>query len=249
MAKPDTGANPGAGRALIEAKGCGSCHEFSGVSPLPTRPNPASASDKTKKGIQLAPDLRHARDRFRLDGIVDWLLQPAALKTDTTMPSHSLTKTEARDIAAYVLRAELAPSSPSPPVGRPPLLSRRVTYQEVEKKVLGVTCRHCHTDPDSAGGDGGPGNTGGFGFRPRGLDLSTYGSMAAGYLDDSGERRSVFSKDEHGVPSLVAALLARHDESAGSAKPAARGMPLGLPAVALEDIQLVDTWISQGRPR
>src|SRR5262245_41124384 len=62
----EAGANPSAGRALVEAKGCGSCHEFTGVSPLPTRPNLAHTSEKTKKAIQLAPDLRHVRERFRL---------------------------------------------------------------------------------------------------------------------------------------------------------------------------------------
>jgi cytochrome c2 len=244
----ETGANPGAGRSLIEGKGCGSCHEFSGVNPLPARPDVARASEKTKKAIQLAPDLRHARERFRLDGLVDWLLAPQAVKADTEMPSHSLTRTEARDIAAYLIRSELSPPPTDHRAERLPLLSRRVTYREVEERVLSVTCRHCHTDPDAAGGDGGPGNTGGFGFRARGLDLSTYGSVAAGYLDDSGERRSVFAKDENGVPVLVAALLARHDEGTRSI-PKTRGMPLGLPAVPLEDVQLVDTWIAQGRPR
>lgn len=245
----ENGSNPGAGRSLVEAKGCGSCHEFSGASPLPSRPVLAGANEKTKKGIQLAPDLKHARERFRLDGIVDWLMSPAAVKADTEMPSHSLTHSEARDIAAYLLKAELTPSPATKPVERLPLLSRKVSYREVEEHVLSVTCRHCHTDPDSAGGDGGPGNTGGFGFRPRGLDLSTYGSVSAGYLDDSGERRSVFAKDERGVPFLVAALLARHAEGTSAAPSKTRGMPLGLPAVSFEDIQLVDTWIAQGRPR
>jgi cytochrome c2 len=245
----ETEANPTAGRTLLEAKGCGSCHEFDGVSPLPARPKLAGASEKTRKGIQLAPDLRHTRERFRPDGLVDWLLSPQTVKADTEMPSHSLTRNEARDIAAYVLKAELSTVPAAPPVERLPLLSRRVSFREVDERVLRVTCRHCHTDPDSAGGDGGPGNTGGFGFRPRGLDLSTYGAVSAGYLDDSGERHSVFTKDERGVPILVAALLARHDEGTRSTAPKTRGMPLGLPAVPLEDIQLVDTWIAQGRPR
>lgn len=245
----DAGANPATGRALVEAKGCGSCHEFSGAPPLPARPNPVGASEKTRKAIQLAPDLRHARERFRRDAIVDWLLSPTSVKPDTEMPSHTLSRAEARDIAAYLLETELTATPAPHPVERLPLLSRRVSYREVEQRVFGITCRHCHTDPDAAGGDGGPGNTGGFGFRARGLDLSTYGSVAAGFLGDDGERRSVFAKDEHGVPILVAALLARHDEGAGATPPATRGMPLGLPAVAPEDIQLVDTWIAQGRPR
>jgi hypothetical protein len=44
-------------------------------------------------------------------------------------------------------------------------------------------------------------------------------------------------------------LLARHEELAGRPSDEVRGMPLGLPPVALADIQVVDTWIAQGRPR
>lgn len=243
------GGDGAAGRALVESKGCGSCHEFSGVSPLPARPNLNAANDRTKKAIELAPDLRHVRERFRKDAIVGWLMDPPAVKTDTEMPNHAFTKTEARDVAAYLFTAELTPAAAPPKGERLPLLTRKVTYREVEQHVLGVTCRHCHGDPDAAGGDGGPGNTGGFGFGPRGLDLSTYGSVAAGYVDDRGERQSVFEKNAQGVPVLVAALLARHDEESSAATGAVRGMPLGLPPVSPEDIQLVDTWIAQGRPR
>jgi hypothetical protein len=47
----------------------------------------------------------------------------------------------------------------------------------------------------------------------------------------------------------VRALLARHAEERGAATGEVRGMPLGYPALSLEDIQLVETWIAQGRPR
>jgi hypothetical protein len=43
-------------------------------------------------------------------------------------------------------------------------------------------------------------------------------------------------------------MFAREKEEAGE-QPSMRGMPLGLPALPPEDIQLVDTWIAQGRPR
>jgi hypothetical protein len=51
------------------------------------------------------------------------------------------------------------------------------------------------------------------------------------------------------VPRLVRALLARHDEEAGAVSGAVRGMPLGYPPLSPEDIQLVESWIAQGRPR
>jgi hypothetical protein len=56
-------------------------------------------------------------------------------------------------------------------------------------------------------------------------------------------------KDAEGVPRLVKALLARYDEESGSATGEVRGMPLGYEPIAMEDIQLVETWIAQGRPR
>jgi hypothetical protein len=98
-------------------------------------------------------------------------------------------------------------------------------------------------------GDGGPGNTGGFGFKPRGLNVSRYEYVQAGYLDDDGERQSVFRKTSKGVPRLVAAMMARHFELAGKPDDEVRGMPLGFPPIPIEDIQLVLTWIAQGRPR
>lgn len=98
-------------------------------------------------------------------------------------------------------------------------------------------------------GDGGPGNSGGFGFPARHLDLSSYRRVASGLVDAQGERQSLFTPSEGGAPLLVAALLARKEEEAGRPRPGLRGMPLGLPSLTLEQIQLVDTWIAQGRPQ
>ena len=77
-------------------------------------------------------------------------------------------------------------------------------------------------------------------------DLRTYplGSILAGYVDERGERRSLFEPLADGTPRLVAALLARHDESGLTP----RGMPLGLPPLSAEDIQLVESWVAQGKP-
>jgi hypothetical protein len=130
-----------------------------------------------------------------------------------------------------------------------PVLDRKVEFQEVMDAVFGVTCRHCHSNPDASLGDGGPGNTGGFGFKPKGLDLATYRGVAAGYLDPGGERSSVFLPLPDGTPRLVAALLARQKEEAGQRDELVRGMPLGLPALSAEQVQLVESWVAQGRPR
>ena len=131
---------------------------------------------------------------------------------------------------------------------RLPILARKVTYDEVATRVLRKTCWHCHGEPDFERGDGGPGNSGGFGFKGRGLNLSDYPSTFAGFLDDKGRRTSVFATSKDGTSYLVAAMIARQREEAGE-EPDIRGMPLGLPALSAEDVQLVETWIAQGRPR
>jgi hypothetical protein len=108
---------------------------------------------------------------------------------------------------------------------------------------------HCHADPD-ADGDGGPGSTGGFGFKPRGVRLLSLASTQLGYIDDHGARKSLFAKEpdiaQYGGARIVAALVARHEEIAGRPIPEVRGMPMGLPALSREDIQLVETWAAQG---
>jgi len=91
--------------------------------------------------------------------------------------------------------------------------------------------------------------SGGFGFAARGLDLSSYAGIASGSLDEEGRRRSVFAPAAGGTPRLIAQLLARQAEEAGQPVPGVRGMPLGLPALTPEELQLVESWIAQGRPR
>ncbi len=155
---------------------------------------------------------------------------------------------EAAALAAFIADTPLAPG-PKPDVpARLPVLERAVTYAEVSTKVFRDTCWHCHAVPDFARGDGGPGNSGGFGFKPRGLELSSYTGISEGSFDDAGERRSIFAKLPDGTPRVVAHLMARHSEVAGSVG-AVRGMPLGLPPLTLEQIQLVESWVAQGRPQ
>jgi cytochrome c2 len=242
------GASAAKGRDLYDAKGCASCHDFggsgvAGVGPL------AAGDRETRSAVSLAPDLRVTRDRFRPAELVRWLLDPKAVKADTAMPLVPLTQDEARDLAAFLLTAPLAEPPAREIPARLPILSRRVSYGEVYDRVLRSTCRHCHSEPDFALGEGGPGNTGGFGFPPRGLNLGSYQGVAAGMLDDHGERTSVFAPMADGTPRLVAVLLARQAEEAGRSDPALRGMPMALPALSPEEIQLVETWIAEGRPQ
>jgi cytochrome c2 len=234
------------GRELMEGKGCASCHAFSGVPAFAASEIPPEGSDAARAAA-LAPDLRFTRERFRPERLLRFLLDPKSVKPDTRMPNFDLSRDQAADIAAYVREAPLALVPVAPFVRLPPL-ARRVSFEEADRRVFSRTCHHCHTDAQSAGGDGGPGNTGGFGFAPRGISFSSHGSILGGYVDERGERRSLFEPMADGTPRLVAALLARHDEVRATPRDSVRGMPLGLPPLSPEDIQLVESWVAQGRP-
>lgn len=234
------------GRDLFQKKGCPSCHVMSGAAPIkgtaPAKPGEHGLS----AAMRLAPDLRFTRDRMRLDTIVKWIKNPALVKVDALMPQTPLTDDEATKLASFVAFEALAPEEPKKPPSRLPVLTRHVSYEEVKARVFNKICWHCHSDADYAIGDGGPGNTGGFGFAPRGLNLAAYDGILSGSLDDKGERRSIFEPMADGTPRLVAALVARWGEEAGHEDAAIRGMPLGLPSLSPEDLQLVDSWVAQG---
>ncbi len=231
------------GKQLMVERGCTSCHEMSGAG-LSAPPK----TDPVARTLGLAPDLRFARRRAEPPAILRWLLDPTKVKHDAAMPSLQLGPEDARDLAAFVSFGELQPLPAPPPVARLPVLARKVGFEEVNDRVFAVTCRHCHTNPDSANGDGGPGNTGGFGFKGRKIDFSSYEGIQSGGVDASGQRVSLFTKTSEGLPLLVAALIARVREDQRVVSEEVRGMPLGLPALTAEQIQLVESWVEQGRP-
>ena len=233
------------GGTLYRALACGRCHRFTGAT-VDDAVQHAAGREQTPElaSWALAPDLRHARARMTIDSLAHWIHEPRG-----AMPKLGVTPGDARSLAAFIAATPLAEPPKRQPPQRLPVLARDVTWDEVEARVFRNTCWHCHAVPELARGDGGPGNSGGFGFAPRGLDLSSYAGISAGSLDDAGERRSVFGKLADGTPRIIAHLYARHIEEAGGVIEGVRGMPLGLPALPLEDIQLVETWIGQGRPR
>ena len=233
------------GKELLTARGCVGCHQVSGAG-LASPPK----NDPVVRTLGLAPDLRFARERTEPATLARWLLDPTKVKRDAAMPNLGLSVADARDLAAFLSFGELETVAPPPRFERLPVLARRVGFDEVNEQVFAVTCRHCHTNPDLAGGDGGPGGTGGFGFKPRKIDFSTYQSIQSGGVDAQGERVSLFAATpgKDGLPRLVAALVARAREHEGLESDEVRGMPLGLPALSAEKIQLVESWVAQGRP-
>lgn len=238
-----------AGREAMEARGCMSCHRFTGVPAIAAAPVPSITPSEHELAKKRAPDLRFARERMRPAVLAKWIQHPREVKPGTTMPELGLSAEESRDIATYLLSAQLKEMTYVPMPERLPLLTQEVTYAQVNERVFGALCRHCHSDPSLVIGDGGPGYDGGFGFPKRALDLSTYAGIRSGALDDNGKRRSIFKKDRRGDPKLIAHLWARHSEVAGKPIEGTRGMPLGLPPLPPKDIQLIETWIAQGRKR
>lgn len=241
--------DPARGRARFGALGCGLCHAFTGAD-LPTLQPPTLPPAVLQVAVPLAPDLRITRARFQPHRLAAWIRNPIGIKADTVMPTLPMSAEDAQDLATWILTAPLAPQAPPVVPPLPPPLQRKVAWPEVEARVFKHICWHCHSEPAFALGDGGPGNTGGFGFPGRGLNLASYAGISSGLLDATTHTRSsVFAPGPDGTPLLVLALWARHWEVAGQPIPGVRGMPLGLPPLPMEDIQRVLTWVAQGRPR
>ena len=127
------------GRSAYADLGCKSCHLFTGAVARDVEwPN----NDREERALEVAPDLRFTRDRFRREMLVPWLLDPRHLKHDAAMPKIELGYGRARDLAAFIMEAPLgaAPRPPSTPARLPPL-TRDVTYDEVFLKVFGSNLR------------------------------------------------------------------------------------------------------------
>jgi len=226
-----------AGLDLLKTRGCGGCHAYRGVLPAPQ-------VEGFSEPIALAPDLALTRDRMAASALDPWLRNPASVKPDTLMPTPTLDDAERRDVVAALLHAPLAEApAPEVPALLPPL-DRPVGWAEVDAAVFRAVCRHCHASPsEENAGDAGPGNTGGFGYPGAGLDLSSREGVLHGMQSRPGDP-SVIAQDP---PLLVASLMRRHGEVAGEWAEAP-GMPLGLPPLSPERIQLVTSWLAQGAP-
>jgi cytochrome c2 len=257
---PAPGPSPAPGDArrgaeLAVAKGCFACHEFSGAARAADAPSIPDLPQTTLGTlITRAPDLRVTRERFRPDVLARWIQDPKQVAPGALMPTIPMSEDDARDLATYVLATPLAePPAPPPVPDRLPGLDRKVSFKEVSDRVFRKSCIHCHEDQDAKGGDTGPGNGGGMGFAPRGISFSSYDGFRRGVLTRGGGRRGLgehdAALDAWGGSLLVASLTVRHAETSGQQVPGVRGMPLGLPGLSAEDIQLVESWVAQGAPR
>ena len=215
-----------AGAALYQSRGCPACHSFGAQTA--SAPNPS------------APDLAHTRDRMSADMIAAWIADPSTVSSAATMPSFGLTAEESLAVRDYLLLSEPGGALPNA-VLMPDALTRPVRWAEVEERVFGRICVHCHMDPAQNQGRAGPGNAGGFGWEATGIELQTRaGVMAvADRIPAALERRLHEAQRDTVSPGESPAVLERPDLP---------GMPLGLPPLPSEDIALVLAWIEQGMP-
>lgn len=251
------------GAAVFDRAGCGTCHLFGNHRSV-TAPRGFVFTPR-KRERALAPDLRHARHRLARQTVSKLLADPKAVNPKAEMPRLSLSEEDREAVADFIYFAEPGtPGTPKPsrPVAHDPK-APTPTYEEVERAVFRKVCWHCHSDPDFNDGDGGPGNSGGLGFKGRGLSFADYESVMNGSLDDAGKRRSVLRIGVTGEPVLLERLRLRYVENdrdfirpgedalldhraPASSRP--RGMPLGLPALTAEEFSLVERWVKGGAP-
>ncbi len=222
-------ANIPAGEALFTTRSCATCHAFGGRFPGP--------------GIPAAPDLQHARDRMTDDTLVAWIQRPSAFGS-TAMPDLGLTVTEAVALRDFIVLADprthpslMAVATSAAP--RSPVAAPR--WDDVESRVFGKICVHCHMDPAQNEGRVGPGNGGGFGWPATGLELQTYASVVA-------NRDRILAAMHRREVEAPRDVVPAGEEPQAIARPQKPGMPLGLPPIPADDIALVELWYRDGAP-
>jgi cytochrome c2 len=93
--EPLTGGNPRAGKTLIEAYGCASCHQIKGIAHADSRVGP-SLKD-IRESSYVAGMLPNSADN-----LMKWIEHPSAINPKTAMPELGVTPAQARDISAYL---------------------------------------------------------------------------------------------------------------------------------------------------
>ncbi len=231
------------GRKTFHDKQCNICHE-NGLSDLSQIAYPLTGN--ISDTLKMAPDLSRTKYRMSRSNVVLWLSTPSLINPNSLMPRIELTSSEIEDLTAYIFSLPDEELDCDVNIELEQDMNRMISYSEIETKIFKNTCWHCHSNPVPMRGDGGPGNTGGFGFQGQGVDFSTYESFMKGGLGTDGKRVSLIADNEHKVPKVISHLISRHYEIKCNRYSGPRGMPLGLPAVEVENINLFYNWIRQG---
>ncbi|MCB9669475.1 MAG: hypothetical protein H6738_25555 [Alphaproteobacteria bacterium] len=227
--KPDR-KNVEAGRAKMLTAGCPACHNLGGA--LVASP-----------GVPSAPDLAFTRDRMDPDRVVAWIEDPKAISPMASMPSFGVSHDDAILMRDFIFLADPGWTEPADDLPPVEALGRPVAWAEVEERVFGKICAHCHMDPALPQNQGrtGPGNGGGFGWPATGIHLQSPEAIRphADAIVPALLRRRAEARRDRVRPGERPATLTRPE------KP---GMPLGLPPLEDEEIALVMAWIAQGLP-
>ena len=93
---PGLPGDPEAGRRAFLATGCGGCHTLAGIDGASGLAGPILTN------VVLRPTLAGETIPMSPETMTRWLLDPAAVKPGTTMPSVGLDEREARDLTAYL---------------------------------------------------------------------------------------------------------------------------------------------------
>lgn len=216
------------GERLFVQRGCAACHSL--------------GARHAEVVLPLAPDLAHTRSRMSADMVWAWIADPKAISAAATMPTLPLSAEEVTALRDYVLLADASAPTVVAALSLPAPLDRPVAWAEVEERVFGRICVHCHMDPAQNQGRAGPGNAGGFGWAATGIELQTWEGVAAvaDRIPDALLRRR-----HEAARDVVAVGFAPAEVQ----RPERPGMPLGLPPLSDEDTALVLAWIAQGMPR
>lgn len=89
------GADPGRGLAVMERVGCAACHVIPGVD------WPRGRAGPSLEGFGASPMIG-GRLPNQPDVLIAWLIDAPSLAPATAMPPMPLSRTEARDVAAYL---------------------------------------------------------------------------------------------------------------------------------------------------
>jgi cytochrome c1 len=93
---PNVPGDPATGRRLFLTAGCGGCHTLTDL------PTATGVAGPNLANVTLRPTLAGDAIPMTPDFLARFLLDPAAVKPDSTMPNLGLTAAEARDLAAYL---------------------------------------------------------------------------------------------------------------------------------------------------
>lgn len=93
---PGLPGDPEAGRRAFLATGCGGCHTLAGIEGANGLAGPILTN------VVLRPTLAGEAIPMSPETMTRWLLDPAAVKPGTSMPSVGLDEQEARDLTAYL---------------------------------------------------------------------------------------------------------------------------------------------------